>query len=612
MRIKNFFHSISRKDWLFIGIIGISILALAFVSINSKPDIPIEIRMIPPDSLRAYLLNAQDRQTLVELEELRGKDQPDSLYTWVRNHYWPVQFIGLRLLEQATLFCSRGRIQLATAQLDTARELGQVLAEVVQDSFLLRQVESIANLDDKALHKRARACEAYANAYEKLYSGKTGEARKEFERASKLAERAGDDKLQIDAMVWLQWFFVNANKHQLIIKIGKKISEKAEHVGYWRRLAQAHQQAAEAYRELDKDQLALATVEKSIRIAKLIDDKTTLLNSYHGQAQIFYRMENYREAERVLKKLTEIDTEGEYTGKINLLQGKIYFERGEYGRAQPLYEKAVEYFQEFGPKLLEAISLSHLSRLQLRNGKYRNALLLEKKSFEIRETEKNEDRMAFSFSNLGLIYSKMDSLEKATDCYRKAIQLQPPGGKRHATDTWLRLGEVQIKKGNLRAADEAYRMAKNLANSINYQLGKAQALIGHGHIAVKTGQLDNAKSSFSSALNIANELKIPRLETAALFGLSQVEKESNNFDRAVQYIQQAITAIENLRMAIYRDSLRVSFFATTQELFEEAILLSLARGKNEMALHFSERARARALRDALGTPSLRELQGDRL
>ncbi|MCH7754335.1 CHAT domain-containing protein, partial [candidate division KSB1 bacterium] len=58
---------------------------------------------------------------------------------------------------------------------------------------------------------------------------------------------------------------------------------------------------------------------------------------------------------------------------------------------------------------------------------------------------------------------------------------------------------------------------------------------------------------------------------------------------------------------IIEDSLRISFFATTQELFDEAILLSIGQGKNDLALHFAERSQARALLDAWSNTLIKEL-----
>jgi tetratricopeptide (TPR) repeat protein len=591
-----------RGFLLAIGIIGG--VGLGSLMIKQTPSGDPSQQPVPPDSLRAYMLSTSDRQLLSKWQDLLVAGRTDSMLSWAQQYYRPLQYIGLRLSERATLAYNLGNHIVAAAQLDSARALGQLLAGAVQDSFLLKQVDWIEKLDRKKLRIRAEASYAYAHAYELLIAGDAGAARKEFEHAHRCAESIQDSKLTIDAIVWLQWLLARNNEYAAVIELAQQIDKQAAQADYKQRIVDVLLQSAVAYRELDLDSLALVNVARVIQMASSLSDSRNVARGYCCQTMIFYRMGKYASAENALQNLMLVDREGRYSGWINLIQGLIFSERGEYGLAQSAYEKALESFRQPGvaDRLDESSALTNLSLLQFENGDYENALASEKKSFEINRAEKNEVRMAFSLSNMGLIYSAMDSLTAAEECYQSALQLLPGGGKRHLTDIWLRLGDLLLKKGALRAAHDAFRRAETLSQSAEYHLGNAGALSGLARVELKRTNIDQARSYFSSVLEIAQHTTLPRVTAATLFGLYLVEKEAHNFEEAAQLIEQAIEASEGLRTSIHRDSLRVSFFTTAQELFDEAILLSLARGQKDLALHYAERGRARALLDAIGGP----------
>ncbi|MFQ5823290.1 MAG: CHAT domain-containing protein [bacterium] len=611
-RIKIYFFGNWKRGVLLTGIILTSIIVLVSFCTQTPEFAQIETSFVSPDSLKAYRLSSQDQKMLAEWLEFQSKGKPDSVHKWVRNRYLPLQIIGLKLLEQATLYRKQGDLQIAEAKLHISRELGEVLAEVVGDTFLLQQVWFNEKLDHKRMQKRALASVVYANAYEQIYAGNYDDVQKQYEFVIDLANEISDNKLQIDAMVGLQYIYNYKNQHQSVIDLGNQIVEKAEKIGCKRRLSIALLQIAEAYLYLDQDNNALETIEKTISIAKLMNDLELLARNYFSKAQLLYRMENYQESESLLEKLTEIDLEGIYNGLVKLIKGQIYVKRGEYGRAQPLFEEAIRFFRSRNDKLNEAVTLSNLSLLYNGMGEFDSALNIEKKSLEIKKLEKNIDRVALSLSNIGLFYFKMDSLEKAMGMFQQALHLFQSGGIRHKTDILLGLGQVQLKIGNLTAASESFTTAEKLAISLNYQHGKVEALLGKGQIALNQKQTEKAWDYFSSALKTARVVKVPRLYTEAYYGLAQVEILSSNFNKAAQTLEKAIKSSEMLRQSIYQDNLQVSYFATTQDLFDEAILLSLTLDRKDLAVHYAEQARARALLDALGKTTVAELESDRV
>ncbi|MFQ5864370.1 MAG: CHAT domain-containing protein [bacterium] len=596
-----------KKGTLLIGII-IGLIIWARYGIKTTQTTQTERVFASPDSVTAYRLSSQDENMLAEWQELQGSGKPHSLHNWVRERYLPLQNIGLKLLEHVTINFAQGNQQLATSKMDICTAIAKTLAEAVGDSFLWDQIQFFNRLNERQLQTRAVASALYANAYDKVYARSIEEAQELYGDVVELAQEISDDKLQIDAMVGLQYTYYYKSQHHSGIDIGKKIVKKAEQVGYRRRLSIALQQIADAYRYLDQYHDALETLDKAVSIAVLMNDRKVLIRSYFSQAQLYYRMENYQNAEKALQNLSEIDSERKYSGLVNLVQGRIHAIRGEYGLAQTSYENAAKIFRSKNDQLNEAASLSNLALLYSLMGEYHKALELEQQSLKIKKEKQHSDLMSSSLSNIGLYYYELDSLDEAIRSLQDALQLLPSGSIRRASTIWVGLGDAQLKKGDLQAATESFTKAGTLADSIGFQMGKVDAFICHGRVALKRGQLENARKYFSEAVTIADNFNYPDLVSSALFGLSIVERESKNYDEAARTLELAIKSSEELREGIYQDSLQISFFATTQELFDEAILLSLTRGQKELAFRYGERARARALLDALGHTTVEELE----
>lgn len=614
-RIESINLRLSRipwQVWLLAGLVTLGVIGLKMFAIRSEPDVLDDpMSMIPPDSLKAYTLNSVKLRTMSEWEAIRNGKNPGSVDDWLRHNYVAIQNVGLVLLEQATLFRDRGEMLRADTNFKTAREIGMDLATVFQDSFLLKQVDRIDKLGPKPLRQRAQASALYAHAYELLFARKLSQSRQVYERALELARKAGDPKLEIDAMVSLQWFLLGDDNHQAVIELGEQIVEKGERVGYKRRVATALRQMTESYRELDMDSEAIATLEQSIAIATFLQDTGELASSYFSLAQVRYRMEDFQRADSLLQVLPSIDKKGIYLNRARITRGSIYYEFGEYGRAMSLYQQAVSGFHEQGDRLNEAIGLSRLALLHYRLGEYENALTLEQKSFAIRRELGNESRVANSLRSLGLIHSATDSLAKAAESYRRALKLSQPNGNRSACNIWLGLGGVKLKQNDLSSANLAFATADSLATVVNYQLGKAEAFWGHGKTALARGQLPLARESFGKVIQISEQIQEPRLQAMGLFGVAKVEKKSGQLESSTQTIARAIDLVERLRTGVRQDSLRMGYFATIQEMFDEAILSCIALGRNKVALHYAERARARSLVDAIANPTLIGVEKDR-
>ena len=599
-----------KKILALVTLVSVVLYLLTTSSIDSYSDIEANLKSIHPDSLEAYKLNPQQIETLSEWRRQREIITGGNLDDWMGKRYLQLQEIGLKLLEQSTLFRIKNDSISAKKNTNIALELGSDLVKKFKDPFLLDHAQYVENLDRRQLQRRAKASFIYAQACEPFYKREYKIAREKFKLAHKFAEKAGDLKLSIDALSILQWYVMQDKEdHREVIEISNKIIKQAKKIGYKRRLAVAFQHSSEAYRELDQDGKALLEISKAISIARLMNDTYVLSNSYLVQLQIFKRMEKLIDALDVLEKLSKIDVKGRYKGFVKLHTGQISAQLGEYGKAQTLYEQALKIFEEQNDIVNQSVTLTSLSSLQLLLGNYENALKLEMKSKDlIIETGRTGEWLALIYTNLGRIYEKMGKFNEAINAHQEALDRFENEAIRFQADTWLELGNLKLKQKIYEDARESFRVAIDLSKSIGYKYGMIASMIGNGRIALNSNNLNEADSLFSTVLNKLVNTKLPVLKANALFGLSKIQKRLNNLDKAFQYLDKAIYEIESLRESINRDSLRVSYFATTQDLFDEAISISIDRGKNDLALQYAEQARARALFDIFEKPAFEDIR----
>ncbi|MFQ5637931.1 MAG: CHAT domain-containing protein [bacterium] len=586
----------SLKRIVLATVVGGLLLSTAFIWWTTSNDF--DMSSVSLDDLKVYRLNNQKYATLAEWHVLR-KQEAESFQTWVRDHYWPLQNIGLRLAEQGTILAAQGVTEAADAKLDTALDIGSTLIEAVDDSFLIQLVQNIKRLDGGHLKHRARASIAYAQSKEEFNAGDYQTARQHFERARKLAHKADDDKLLVDVLIVLQWLTIyDAGQNRRGVELGEELIEKAENVGYKRRLAEALLQTANAQSVLGEAQAASQRLEMATNISRSIGYLQVVAGSYYSLAHKFYFNGDFESSERALQKLTEIDEEKLYLGVAWLLQGKIHLDRGEYDKAKEHFYSALEFFRHAGHTHNEAAVLENLAILENTIGEYESALNRAKEGLQVLPKEESSSSL---LKILGQVYSNMDSIDTAIATYEQALEVaQFQDSEYPLAILLLSIGDTHLRKQNLAQAGIVFSEADSLAQRLGMQHIQIAAQIGIGRTKLDSLPAD-AGQFFGRALKLARSIDEPDLLVEALYWLSVSEQDLSHHQDAYAYIQEAIETIEKVRKGISVDTLKVSFFATTQEVFDQAVLLSYLLDKRNEALWYSDLAKARALRDAWHT-----------
>jgi CHAT domain-containing protein len=125
-------------------------------------------------------------------------------------------------------------------------------------------------------------------------------------------------------------------------------------------------------------------------------------------------------------------------------------------------------------------------------------------------------------------------------------------------------------------------------------------------VHLRMGAIDEARARYGEALAIQRAIEDRRNTALSLYGIARVERAAGKLEDARAAIDEALTIVEAIRGGALPRELRVSFRAATGDLYEAQIDVLMALHDREpsagwaaRALEASERARARALTDAL-------------
>ena len=146
-----------KKILALVTLVSVVLYLLTTSSIDSYSDIEANLKSIHPDSLEAYKLNPQQIETLSEWRRQREIITGGNLDDWMGKRYLQLQEIGLKLLEQSTLFRIKNDSISAKKNTNIALELGSDLVKKFKDPFLLDHAQYVENLDRRQLQRRAKA-----------------------------------------------------------------------------------------------------------------------------------------------------------------------------------------------------------------------------------------------------------------------------------------------------------------------------------------------------------------------------------------------------------------------------------------------------------------------
>jgi tetratricopeptide (TPR) repeat protein len=326
----------------------------------------------------------------------------------------------------------------------------------------------------------------------------------------------------------------------------------------------------------------------------------------------------------------------------------VYTELGQYGDAIRTAQEALADAKSEKDAAGVVYCLAQLANTYRLQGDFEGAFR------DFREGLRWVDQISYSplveaeiRGQMGTYYANLGQWQEAADAFTRCLRLEGARDDPTALEARGTLAVVLQQQHKLPSAETAYSLAIETATRLRLpreqrmlllQRAEARASLGNeagalSDIAAATAltgaldspavqlqlaltqarvwQLSDASKSedfYAKAIALAGILSDREDEAAAHAGLAAVEQKLGKLEQALSSIDLALHALEQNRSALSSRQLAVSYFSLRHAWYALAIDLSMQLDAThpggdyaERAFHYAERARARALLDAVSS-----------
>jgi CHAT domain-containing protein/Tfp pilus assembly protein PilF len=350
---------------------------------------------------------------------------------------------------------------------------------------------------------------------------------------------------------------------------------------------------------------------------------------------------NFGDAEKILTELErDCRTSGsEVTGQVLTALGMLQVARGEYHRAQEIFEESLHLARQRNNRFLEALALLKLSNTALLQEHFDEAIDWSNAADSVARALDARLIMEMVEGNLGWAYYKIGDSERALQLFLAAQKRAAQLGAVASQVGWLtNVGYVYLDAGNFAVAEDYYRQSLDLARKIDSKEDVLNALVALAFVTVHTGQLDLAKQYSEQAIalaradgnrvdelypmlvkgqlglrsgdpvqaeeifhEIASDPKVdPSLQWEAQHELAGVYENESRFADADKLYRTALRSFEATRSSLHHEDFELPFMTNAAQLYDDYIRFLLEQGKTAEALQTAEYSRAQTLAEGLG------------
>lgn len=354
-------------------------------------------------------------------------------------------------------------------------------------------------------------------------------------------------------------------------------------------------------------QAALQAFEEALPIFRDLEDRTAVGRTLNFTATNLRNLgdlgtarERAQEALAISRSLG--DTSEEAAALHNL--GRIQATLGRTEEALASYHAALVLWQRLGLEKNKGGTLNQRGALYASLGDTPRALDDLNEAFRLL---KGPADIAPVLAERGYLFLRMGRKEEAAADLERALAFyQKAGGRRAEAGVLSDLGQLRQQQERREEARHCFEAAAATFRELGDHPSEATALVSLGWLRERSGDAAGAEAAFQRALTSFETAGRRDGEAAAWLGLGHARRDRGDLQGALRAAEAALARIEELRVEPGSDRLRISFFASHQEVFAFAVDTAMelhgtqpAAGFDARAFELSERARARGLLDAL-------------
>ncbi len=300
---------------------------------------------------------------------------------------------------------------------------------------------------------------------------------------------------------------------------------------------------------------------------------------------------------------------GDRGGEAGILNNiaTVYADLGEKQKALSLFNQAKPLYRAVGNRNGEATTLNNIASVYDDLGENQKALQFYNQALPLKRAVGDKAGEASTLNNIGHVYDALGEKHKALQFYNQALPLKSAvGDKAGEASTLNNIGHVYDALGEKQKALLFYKQALPLKRAVADKGGEATILNNIGAVYSDLGEKQKALSLFNQAKPLFRAVGDKGGEATTLNNISLVYSDLGEKQKSLKHIKNAIAIIEDLRGTYTNQDLKTTYFSTVQGYYKFYIDLLMeqhkknpSQGYDSIALHISERSRARGLIELL-------------
>jgi len=288
-------------------------------------------------------------------------------------------------------------------------------------------------------------------------------------------------------------------------------------------------------------QKAIQFGERSLKLAKEMNDKKLLANTYNDYSMPFLTIGNFEKVVWLNQKALDLrlqlkDTVGIIASHSKL--GNAYFELGRYNDAQMSYNVVIKLAKITNDEVNLMTVYQNSANVLESTGFIEEALQMQKDVQKIARRRKDDGAIIVSLGNMGSCYRKLKDFKKSSECYLEAKKLiEKKGNLELLSMVYHGLGGTEEDSGNLMLSLKYYKKAFTIYKKIDSAVGMGAVAGNIGSVYTSLKEYDSASVYLGISLELALESKSYEKIASTYQTLGEVEKDRHNYKKAMEYFQ---------------------------------------------------------------------------
>lgn len=353
-------------------------------------------------------------------------------------------------------------------------------------------------------------------------------------------------------------------------------------------------------------EVALDYYQKSLALYQSLDDKPSIVDSLNAVgiahlllSNVDLALEYFQRALTANQGLNNPSVAASTMANI----GTIIYEQGNYGLALEYFQKSLAVNEQMGDKTKTAAMLNNIGNVHLSQGNFDLAQDFYRRSLELREAVGDKPMIPLALVNLGRVSRLQGDLNKAMEYFQKSLAIaQEINSKEDIEYAQAQIGEVAALQGDYKSALEYLQKSFSICEEIGQKTSSSRTLNNIGDIYAHQGDYAKALDYFDRAAAMARRYNIREVIWQSRVREAEAYKALSQFDKARLALDEAIGAIESLRDDVAGGAQQeLSSFENKVSPYQIMVDLLVLQNRNEDALAYAERSKARALLNVLSS-----------